>query len=98
LTILHANKTARKYFSRTERRSGELEFSDLPQLLGAKVYQVLKTGAAISSFKYEPESSPGTVYHINIVPFQRLVAGLPASALLLAEDLTQTRQFQRLEN
>jgi signal transduction histidine kinase len=97
LTILHANKTARKYFSRTERRSGELEFSDLPQLLGAKVYQVLKTGAAISSFKYEPESSPGTVYHINIVPFQRLVAGLPASALLLAEDLTQTRQFQRLE-
>ena len=97
LAILHANKTARKYFSRGERRSGDLEFSDLPQLLGAKVYQVLKTGAAISSFKYEPEDSPGTVYNINIVPFQRQQAGLPGSALLMAEDLTQSEQLRRLE-
>ena len=97
LTILHANKTARRYFSRAERRGGDLEFSDLPQLLGAKVYQVLKTGSAISSFKYEPEEPPGTVYNINIVPFQRQQAGLPASALLMAEDLTQSEQLRRLE-
>jgi signal transduction histidine kinase/DNA-binding NarL/FixJ family response regulator len=97
LTILHANKTARRYFGRTERRTGEMEFSDLPQLLGAKVYQVLKTGSAISSFKYEPEDSPGTVYNVNVVPFQRQQAGLPASALLMAEDLTQSEQLQRLE-
>ncbi len=97
MTILHANKTARRYFGRTERRSGEMEFSDLPQLLGAKIYQVLKTGSAISSFKYEPEDSPGTVYNVNVVPFQRPQAGLPASALLMAEDLTQSEQLQRLE-
>jgi signal transduction histidine kinase/DNA-binding NarL/FixJ family response regulator len=97
LVILHANKSARKYFCRAERRSGDLEFSDLPQILGAKVYQVLKTGAAISSFKYEPEESPGTVYDINIVPFQRPQAGPPTSALLMAEDLTQSQQLQRLE-
>jgi signal transduction histidine kinase/ActR/RegA family two-component response regulator len=97
LTILHANKTARRYFGHTEHRSGEMEFSDLPQLLGAKVYQVLKTGSAISRFRYEPEDSPGTVYNINVVPFQRPQAGLPASALLMAEDLTQSEQLQRLE-
>jgi signal transduction histidine kinase len=97
LAILHANKTARKYFSRGERRGGDLDFSDLPQLLGAKVYQVLKTGAAIPSFKYEPEDSPGTVYNINIVPFQKQQAGLPGSALLMAEDRTQSEQLQRLE-
>jgi signal transduction histidine kinase len=97
LTVLHANKMARKYFARPDRRGGELEFSDLPQLLGAKVYQVLKTGSAISTFKYEPEDSPGTIYNINIVPFQREQAGLPASALLMAEDLTQRQQLQRLE-
>src|ERR1022692_1994089 len=97
LTILHANKTARRYFGRTERRTGEMEFSDLPQLLGAKVYQVLKTGAAISSFKFEPEDSRGTVYNVNVVPFQRPQTGLPASALLMAEDQTQSEQFQRLE-
>ncbi len=51
LTILHANKTARRYFGRTERRSGEMEFSDLPQLLGAKVYQVLKTG--VGDFQFQ---------------------------------------------
>ncbi len=97
LVILHANKSARKYFCRAERRGGDLEFSDLPQILGAKVYQVLKTGAAISSFKYEPEDSSGTVYNINIVPFQREQAGLPGSALLMAEDLTQSEQLRRLE-
>ena len=97
LTILHANKTARKYFSRGERRGGDMEFSDLPQLLGTKVFQVLKTGAGISSFKYEPEDSPGTVYNIHIVPFQRQQAGLPAAALLMAEDLTQSEQLRRLE-
>jgi signal transduction histidine kinase len=97
LVILHANKTARKYFSRGERRSGELEFSDLPVSLGVKVNQVLRTGAAISSFKYEPEDAPGTIYNINIVPFQGQPTGLPGAALLMAEDLTQSQQLQRLE-
>jgi signal transduction histidine kinase len=97
LAILHANKLARKYFSRAERRSGDLEFSDLPQVLGAKVYQVLKIGSAITNFKYEPEHSPGAVYNINVVPFQKSQAGPPASALLMAEDLTQSQQLQRLE-
>ena len=96
LAILHANKMARKYFGSSERQ-GELEFSDLPQILGAKVYQVLKTGSAISGFKFEPEDMPGTIYNINIVPFQKPQAGLPGSALLMAEDLSQSRQLQRLE-
>jgi signal transduction histidine kinase len=97
LAILHANKTARKYFSRAERRGADLEFSDLPQVLGSRVYQVLKTGAAIPAFRYEPEDSPRTVYNINIVPFQRQPSGLPGSALLMAEDLTQSEQLRHLE-
>jgi signal transduction histidine kinase/ActR/RegA family two-component response regulator len=97
LTILHANKSARKYFFRGERRSGEFEFSDLPQILGAKVYQVLKTGSAIAAFKFEPADAPGAVYNINVVPFQRVEGGLPGSALLMAEDLTQGEQLRRLE-
>ncbi|HWV98744.1 MAG TPA: ATP-binding protein [Candidatus Acidoferrum sp.] len=97
LIILHANKTARKYFLSAERRSGEMEFSDLPQVLGTRVYQVLKTGSAISGFKYEPEDASGTLYNVNIVPFQRQQAGLPGSALLMAEDLTQIEQLRLLE-
>jgi len=42
LKVLHANKAARRHFGQKNKRTGELEFSDLPQVLGAKIYQVLK--------------------------------------------------------
>jgi nitrogen-specific signal transduction histidine kinase len=97
LKVLHANKAARRHFGRKNQRTGELEFSDLPQALGAKIYQVLKTGAAIGPFRHEPENSPGTIYSISVVPFQRGDSTVPVSALLTADDLTQTEQLQRLE-
>lgn len=97
LTILHANKMARRYFARTDSRTGELEFGNLPQALGAKIFQVLKTGSAISSFRFEPENPPGAVYQVSIVPFQRPQTGVPASALMMVDDVTQSEQLRRLE-
>ena len=97
LKILHANKSAKRHFGRKNLRASELEFSDLPQILGAKIYQVLKSGAALGPFRYEPENDAGTVYNINVVPFQRGNATAPFSALLTAEDLTQTEQLRKLE-
>jgi two-component system sensor histidine kinase AtoS len=97
LAVLHANKAARRFFSVSNRRTGELEFSDLPQLLGTKVYQVLKSGAALPTFRFEPENAPGTVYSASIVPFRRGDASEPGSALLMVEDLTQSEQLRRLE-
>ncbi|HEY4417332.1 MAG TPA: ATP-binding protein [Verrucomicrobiae bacterium] len=97
LKVLHANKSARRHFGRKNERTGGLEFSDLPQVLGAKLYQVLKTGAALEPFRYEPENSPGTIYNISVVPFQHGTSALPSSALLTADDLTQTERLRRLE-
>ena len=97
LVILHANKMARRHFSHGERQKGDLEFSDLPQVLGAKIYQVLKTGAAVSNFKFKPAEESGAVFNANVVPFQRQQPGLPAAALLMVEDMTQSEQLQRLE-
>jgi signal transduction histidine kinase/CheY-like chemotaxis protein len=97
LKVLHANKSAKRHFGRKNLRTGELEFSDLPQTLGAKIYQVLKNGAAMGPFRYESENSSGAVYNINIVPFQRANSAVPVSALLTAEDLTQTEQLRKLE-
>ncbi|HTA95955.1 MAG TPA: response regulator, partial [Verrucomicrobiae bacterium] len=97
LKVLHANKAAKRHFGRKNQRTGELEFSDLPQALGAKIYQVLKTGAALGPFRYEPENSPGTIYSISVVPFQRGNSTVPVSALLTADDLTQAEQLRRLE-
>ena len=97
LKVLHANKAARRHFGRKNERTGGLEFSDLPQALGAKIYQVLKTGAALEAFRYEPENSPGTIYNISVVPFHRGNSAVPGSALLTADDLTQTEQLSKLE-
>jgi signal transduction histidine kinase/DNA-binding NarL/FixJ family response regulator len=95
LAVLHANKAARRFFGVSNQRTGEMEFSDLPQPVGTKIYQVLKTGTAIPTFKFEPEA--GTIYNVTIVPFQRQNAAQPASALLMVEDLTQSEQLRRLE-
>ncbi len=97
LKVLHANKAARRHFGRKNERTGGLEFSDLPQLLGAKIYQVLKTGAALEPFRYEPENSPGTIYSVSVVPFQRGNSAIPSSALLTADDLSQSEQLRQLE-
>ncbi|MGD1087276.1 MAG: ATP-binding protein [Verrucomicrobiota bacterium] len=97
LKVLHANKAARRHFGKKNERTGGLEFSDLPQPLGAKIYQVLKTGAAMGPYRYEPENSPGTVYSISVVPFQRGNSSVPVSALLTADDLTHADQLRKLE-
>jgi signal transduction histidine kinase/DNA-binding NarL/FixJ family response regulator len=97
LKVLHANKSARRHFGRKNERTGGLEFSELPQMLGAKIYQVLKTGVALEPFRYEPDNAPGSVYNITVVPFQRSNSLLPSSALLTADDLTQTERLRQLE-
>jgi signal transduction histidine kinase/DNA-binding NarL/FixJ family response regulator len=97
LKVLHANKAARRHFSKKNERSGGLEFSDLPQALGAKIYQVLKTGSAVGPYRYESENSPGTVYSISVVPFQRGNSSVTVSALLIADDLTHAEQLRTLE-
>jgi signal transduction histidine kinase len=97
LTILHANKTARRYFARPGRRGNDLEYSDLPQVIGSKIYQVLNTGTAVSPFKYSPADTPATIYQVSVIPFRRQNAGVPDAALLVVEDQSQSEQLQRLE-
>ena len=97
LKILHANKAARRHFGRKNERTGGFDFSDLPQALGAKIYQVLKTGAALEPFRYAPENSPGTVYSISIAPFRHDNAAAPSSVLLTADDLSQSEQLNHLQ-
>lgn len=97
LRILHANKMARKYFNQAGRPNGEMEFSDLPQALGAKIYQVLRSGSAIAPFKYEPEGSPGSVFSVTVAPFTKPGVAAPVSALMVVDDLTQSEQLRKLE-
>lgn len=97
LAILHANKSARSLFSRPGHRSSDLEFSDLPQALGGKVFQALKTGAGVAPFKHQPPEAPHKLFHVTIVPFHRANSASPHAALLVVEDHTQAEAFRKLE-
>ncbi len=97
LAVLHANKAARVLFSRPGNRSADLEFSELPQALGGKVYQVIKTGAGIATFKHQPAEAPHKLFQVTIVPFIRQHASVPHAALLVVEDQTQAEAFRKLE-
>lgn len=97
LKILHANKTARKFLGKGSRDAADLEFTDVPQQLASKVYHVLRTGTAVPPFKYEPEREKGSIFNVTIVPFQRQTSAQAATALLIADDLTQAEQLRRLE-
>ena len=97
LTILHANRTAHRYFAQSRRDQAELKFTDLPQALGRMVYRVLKKGVAVVPFRFQPTENEPTVYQVTIVPLLRPAVALPNSALLILEDQTQAEQFKRLE-
>jgi nitrogen-specific signal transduction histidine kinase len=96
LNILHCNDTARRFLVGS-RRDMDLQFSDLPVVLGSKVYQVLKSGAALAPFRFQPADTAKAVYQISIVPLQSRPSALPDSALMVIEDRTQTEQLHQLE-
>jgi signal transduction histidine kinase/DNA-binding NarL/FixJ family response regulator len=96
LNILHCNDTARRFLLGT-RRESDLQFSDLPVVLGSKIYQVLKSGAALAPFRFQPADASKTVYQISIVPLQSRPSALPDSAMMVIEDRTQMEQLHQLE-
>jgi signal transduction histidine kinase len=98
LTILHANRSARRMFHHGGQRGGELDFTDLPQEIGSMVYRVLKTGAGTSTERYTAPQSPNSLYQISVVPFLRDSGGLPNAALLVVEDHTQAESLRKLES
>jgi signal transduction histidine kinase/DNA-binding NarL/FixJ family response regulator len=97
LSILHHNETAYVFFAKSPRRTPALEFSDLPQVLGSKVFEVMKSGKALAPFRYQSTEVPNKVYQVTITPFQKQDALRTDAVLLLAEDFTDTDKLQRLE-
>lgn len=96
LQVLHCNDSARRLLLGT-RRETDLLFSDLPVVLGSKVYQVLKSGAALAPFRFQPADATKHVFQISIVPLASRPGAAPDSALMVVEDRTQTEQLHHLE-
>ena len=66
LQVIEHSKTAQRHFGGKDERTGKLTFERIPRCIGSKMYQVLKTKAALESFAYTSES--GVNYQVNITP------------------------------
>jgi signal transduction histidine kinase/DNA-binding NarL/FixJ family response regulator len=97
LTVLHANDMARICFPRQNRPADGFDFNDLPQVIGSKVFEVLKTGKPVADFHYQPVAAPGQHYQITITPFRRDDASAPTAALLVVEDCAPADRIRHLE-
>ena len=96
LTVLHANEMARSCFLEPAATQ-PLNFSDLPQPIASKVFEMLKTGQKITPFRFAPANVPEKIYQVAITPFQKQNATLPSAALLLLEDFTKIDRLHHLE-
>ena len=88
----------RRYFLPDGLAKGRLEFSDLPQELGSRVFTVIKSGSVIPSFRYEKlPNFPDLIFRVSILPFRTSSASGSNGALLIIEDITEHERAQRLE-
>jgi signal transduction histidine kinase/DNA-binding NarL/FixJ family response regulator len=98
LRIMHCNPAARRFLlGADDDAHGVLQFSDLPQTLGSRVFESLKTGVSIAAFRHRPQENPGHAFHVSVIPFSHKIGTLPSAALLLIDDFTQIQHSQHLE-
>jgi len=97
LATLHANSAAAGFFLKDHPAKHTVEFSDLPQQLGSKVFTVIKTGLAVAPFKWQNPQSPEVICRVGIIPFRTQNAAATNAALLLIEDITEHERAQALE-
>jgi signal transduction histidine kinase len=88
---------ARSCFPRPNRPGNAFDFNDLPQVIGSKVFEVLKTGLAVADFQYRPTTAPRQHYQISITPLRRENAAAPTAALLVVEDCAPADRIRQLE-
>ncbi len=97
LSMLHANASARRIFLSNKGGKLQIEFADLPQELGSRLFTVMKTGTGLPPFKYQSPALPEITFQVTISPFRTQNSANPNAALLIIEDITQMEKAQRLE-
>ena len=97
LVIQHANALARRLFKMGSRRGEEPDFSEIPEELGSKMYQVLQTRTGIEPFAYHPGNDPRKFYQISILPIEGEEPDAKRCVMAVVEDRTQNEQLKQLE-
>jgi two-component system, sporulation sensor kinase E len=95
--VLHANAAARNFFLPGAPDKRQLDFSDLPQELGSRIFAVMKTGQNTPPFQYQFPQRQDRFFEVNISSFKTKNVVTANAALLLIEDRTEHQKNQRLE-
>lgn len=94
-TILLANRTARALFTRDG--AAKFEFTDIPQALGSRVFEIIQSGVAPEPFHWRLPDKAETIFKITLRPFHRAAAPKPDAVLLLIEDVTPAERAHQME-
>lgn len=97
LTILQANTTARALFHRAGQTGNAFTFTDLPQALGSKIFETLKTGTTPPATRCKLPGTGEATFRVTLKPFQRRPAPAPEAVLLLLDDVTHADRAQHME-
>jgi signal transduction histidine kinase/DNA-binding NarL/FixJ family response regulator len=95
--VLHANGAALRLLVPERRHSTRLDFAEIPQAIGSKVFFVLQKGEVVPSFKWKPHGRSDVSCRISIQPFSVGQTGRPNAALLVLEDTTEQERAAQLE-
>ena len=97
LSVLHCNASARRILLAEKPDKSHLEFADLPQELGSRIFTTMKVNMAVPAFKYQFASEADQSYQITISPFQTQKAAQADAALLIVENITALEKAKKLE-
>ena len=97
MEVLHANSAARHFFLPGAPEVQKLEFPDLPQELGSRLFSAIKTGQSVASMPYQFPQRPDRHYEVIVSSFRTKNAITANAALLLIEDRTDQERNRRLE-
>jgi nitrogen-specific signal transduction histidine kinase len=97
MSVLHANQMALDCFAPPGRGLARIEFSDLPQELGSRVFEALKSGLPAGPFKHHFAHLKDRAFQVSVTPFRKSSHPTPDAVLLLAEDCTRDEQHHQLE-
>ena len=97
LDILHTNAVARRCLLPAGSDGAPLEFANLPQDLGSKVFIVLTKGTSFPPFQYQFPGSSGALHQATVTPFPVPGEQVSRAALLLIEDITERVRAQKAE-
>jgi PAS domain-containing protein len=67
LKIQEANRQAKRHFAKKDERTGGMEYHNLDPIIASKIYQVLKTNAALEQFTYTTLTT-NTAFTVSIAP------------------------------